>query len=66
MPKIISKEDTLNGEASIIKYNHRDTFYLRIKRDGKRYTNVSLETADIKVARKSALSKPEPVNIGSQ
>lgn len=57
MPKIISKEDTLNGEASIIKYNHRDTFYLRIKRDGKRYTNVSLETADIKVARKNALSK---------
>ena len=57
MPKIISKESTLNGEASIIKYNHRDTYYLRVKRDGKKYTNISLGTEDIKVARKHALTK---------
>lgn len=56
MPKIIFKELTLNDQAYIIKYNHRDTFYLRIKRDGKRYTNVSLKTEDLDVAKKNALA----------
>ena len=52
MPKIVFKELTLNDQAFIIKYNHRDTFYLRIKREGKRYTNVSLKTEDLDVARR--------------
>ena len=56
MPKIIFKELTLNDQAYIIKYNHRDTFYLRVKRDGKRYTNVSLKTEDIELAKKNALA----------
>ena len=56
MPKIVFKELTLNDQAYIIKYNHRDTFYLRIKREGKRYTNVSLKTADLDVAKKNALA----------
>ena len=56
MPKIIFKELTLNDQAFIIKYNHRDTFYLRIKREGKRYTNVSLKTEDLDVAKKNALA----------
>ena len=56
MPKIIFKELTLNDQAYIIKYNHRDTFYLRIKREGKRYTNVSLKTEDLDVAKKNALA----------
>ena len=55
MPKIIFKESTLNDAASIIKYNHRETFYLRIKRDGKKYSNISLQTTDIDTARKNAL-----------
>ena len=56
MPKIVFKELTLNDQAYIIKYNHRDTFYLRIKREGKRYTNVSLKTEDLDVAKKNALA----------
>ena len=56
MPKIIFKELTLNDQAYIIKYNHRETFYLRVKRDGKRYTNVSLKTEDIELAKKNALA----------
>ena len=56
MPKIVEKEETLNGEAVIIRYNHRDTYFLRVKRGGKRYTNFSLKTTDILTARKEALS----------
>jgi len=56
MPRIVSKESTLNGEAFIIKYEHRDFYYLRIKREGDRYSNISLETGDIAVARKNALN----------
>lgn len=55
MPRIVCKESTLNGGAFIIKYEHREFYYLRVKRDGDRYSNVSLETADIDVARRSAL-----------
>lgn len=56
MPKIIHKEETLNGQAFIIKYNHRDTYFLRVKRDGRRYSNCSLKTSDIKVAHQNALN----------
>ena len=56
MPKIVFKELTLNDQAWIIKYDHRDTFYLRIHRGGNRYTNVSLTTTDIQTAQKNALN----------
>jgi integrase len=55
MPKIEVKEPTLNGQAYVIKYADRATFYLRVNRGGKKYTNVSLDTADIKQAHKNAL-----------
>ena len=56
MPKIEVKESTLNGQAYVIKYADRQTFYLRVNRGSKRYTNVSLNTFDIKQAHKNALS----------
>ena len=56
MPKIEVKESTLNGQAYVIKYADRQTFYLRVNRGGKRYTNVSLNAIDIKQARKNAFS----------
>ena len=56
MPKIEVKESTLNGQAYVIKYADRNTFYLRVNRGGKRYTNVSLNTSDISQAHKNALS----------
>lgn len=56
MPKIELKEPTLNGQACIIKYAERASFFLRVNRGGKKYTNVSLNTADIAQARKNALS----------
>jgi len=56
MPKITYKESTLNDQASIIKYNHREEYYLRIKKEGKKYANFSLKTTDLEVARKDALN----------
>jgi len=56
MPKIIYKEETLNGVATLIKYNHREEFYLRIKKEGKKYKNISLQTSDLDVARKNAMT----------
>ena len=35
MPKIVFKELTLNDQAYIIKYNHRDTFTLGLKEKAK-------------------------------
>ena len=55
MPKIHSKEPTLNGQADLVAYADREYLYLRIKRQGRRYTNVSLETTDIRTAHKRAL-----------
>ena len=56
MPKIEVKESTLNGQAHVVKYAERQTFYLRVNRGGKRYTNISLGTADVKQAHKNALA----------
>ena len=55
MPKIAYKEDTLNGAASIIKYDHRDCYYLRVRREAKKYSNISLETEDLDIARKNSI-----------
>ena len=55
MPKIHSKEPTLNGQADVVAYADREYLYLRIKREGRRYTNVSLETTDIRPGQMKAL-----------
>ncbi len=56
MPKIESKEPTLNGQAFIVKYAEREHLYLRVNRGGKRYTNISLNTSSLAQAHKNALS----------
>tara|TARA_Y100000385_G_scaffold256659_1_gene283279 strand:+ start:195 stop:1547 length:1353 start_codon:yes stop_codon:yes gene_type:complete len=55
MARIHFKEPTLNGQASIVGYDDREYLYLRIKREGKRYTHVSLGTTDVKTAHQRAL-----------
>ena len=55
MPKLVFNEPTLNGAAFICKYEDRKHFNLRVKRDGHRYTHVSLNTDDLETARKNAI-----------
>ena len=55
MPKLVFNEPTLNGQAFICKYEDRKYFNLRVKREGHRYTHISLNTDDIEIARKNAL-----------
>ena len=55
MATITYKESTLNGAADIVQYANRDFYYLRVKREGKRYTMTSLKTQDIEVARKVSI-----------
>ena len=64
MPKIEIKEPTLNGQAFIIKYAERHTYYLRVSRGNKKYTNISLSTSDIQQAHKNALTAYVKVEIG--
>ena len=55
MPKIQFKEVTLNGRATIIAYADREFLTLRIPRGEKKYSNISLQTTDLKVAHDRAL-----------
>ena len=55
MPKIQFKEETLNGRATIIAYADREFLTLRIPRGEKKYSNISLQTTDLKVAHDRAL-----------
>ena len=55
MPKLVFNEPTLNGAAFICKYEDRKYFNLRVKREGHRYTHISLNTDDIDTARKNAI-----------
>ena len=55
MPKLVFNEPTLNGAAFICKYEDRKHFNLRVKRNGHRYTHVSLNTDDLETARKNAI-----------
>ena len=55
MATISFKEATLNGAADIVKYANRDFYYLRVKREGKRYSMTSLKTMDLDVARKNSI-----------
>ena len=55
MPKLHSKEPTLNGRAYICAYADREYLYLRIPVGNRKYSNISLQTTDIKVAHDKAL-----------
>ena len=55
MPKLHSKEPTLNGKAEIVSYEDREYLYLRIPRGDRKYWNRSLQTTDLKVAHDRAL-----------
>ena len=55
MPRIHSKEPTLNGRAYVIAFADREYLYLRIPRGNKRYTTVSLQTTNLKTAHDRAL-----------
>ena len=55
MPRIHSKEPTLNGRAYVIAFADREYLYLRIPRGNKKYTTVSLQTANLKTAHERAL-----------
>ena len=55
MPTLDFLEPILEGRASICKYKDRKYFNLRVKRDGKRYTHISLNTDDIEKAKKNAI-----------
>ena len=54
-PSLEYNEPTLNDRAFICKYKGRKYLNLRVKRDGHRYTHISLNTDDIQTARKVAL-----------
>ena len=55
MPKIEFKEETLNGRACIVAYADREYLTLRIPRGNKRYSCISLRTANLKVVHDKAL-----------
>ena len=55
MPTLEFSEPTLDGKASICKYKGRRYFNLRVKRDGHRYTHISLNTEELDQAQKNAL-----------
>ena len=55
MPTLDFLEPILEGRASICKYKDRKYFNLRVKRDGKNYTHISLNTDDIDQAKKNAI-----------
>ena len=55
MPKLQFKEPTLNGRAYIMAYADREYLYLRIPRGNKKYSNISLETTDLRIAHDKAL-----------
>ena len=54
-PTLDYSEPTLNNRAVICKYKDRKYLYLRVKREGKRYTQHSLQTTDIDTARQIAI-----------
>ena len=55
MPTLEFIEPTLNGQASICKYKGRKYLNLRVLRDGRKYTHISLNTEKLDQAHKNAL-----------
>ena len=71
MPTLEFIEPTLNGQASICKYKGRKYLNLRVLRDGRKYTHISLNTEKLDQAHKNALdayvkvmSTPPPIVTG--
>ena len=55
MPTLEYNEPCLEGRAYICKYKDRKYFNLRVKREGHRYTHISLNTTDLEKAKKVAI-----------
>ena len=55
MPSLEFQEPTLNGQAFICKYKGRRYLNLRVLRDGRKYTHISLNTEELEQAHKNAL-----------
>jgi integrase len=55
VPKLHYKEETLNGRAHICAYADREYLYLRIPKGNRTYSNISLQTTNIKLAHQKAL-----------
>ena len=55
MPTLEFIEPTLNGQASICKYKGRKYLNLRVLRDGRKYTHISLNTEELEQAHRNAL-----------
>ena len=55
MPSLEFIEPTLNGQASICKYKGRKYLNLRVLRDGRKYTHISLNTEELEQAHRNAL-----------
>ena len=55
MPTLEFIVPTLNGQASICKYKGRKYLNLRVLRDGRKYTHISLNTEKLDQAHKNAL-----------
>ena len=55
MPSLEFQVPTLNGRASICKYKGRKYLNLRVLRDGRKYTHISLNTEDLDKAHNNAV-----------
>tara|TARA_B100000886_G_scaffold199259_1_gene137360 strand:+ start:183 stop:1532 length:1350 start_codon:yes stop_codon:yes gene_type:complete len=55
MPSLEFQVPTLNGKASICKYKGRKYLNLRVLRDGRKYTHISLNTEDVEKAHSNAI-----------
>ena len=66
MPSIEFIEPTLNGRASILKYTGRKYFNLRVLREGKRYTHISIGNEDLDKALIELSNAREILNSKNQ
>ena len=55
MPSLEFQVPTLNGRATICKYKGRKYLNLRVLRDGRKYTHISLNTEDLDKAHNNAV-----------
>tara|TARA_B100000282_G_scaffold296047_1_gene276862 strand:+ start:1155 stop:2489 length:1335 start_codon:yes stop_codon:yes gene_type:complete len=55
MPSLEFQVPTMNGRASICKYKGRKYLNLRVLRDGRKYTHISLNTEDLDQAHNNAV-----------
>ena len=55
MPSLEFLVPTMNGRASICKYKGRKYLNLRVLRDGRKYTHISLNTEDLDQAHNNAV-----------